>query len=261
MFVNPNRDAGGAPAQSQRGAGAPGALRLGPPGWQGTGHMAPGPAQASTLPRYAPPVQRHAAAQSSGSASLGSVPAAVSCANPARCSGGGGGDDGQPAGVHAADHSSSRGGGSGGVHGDHRLSAASQAAGSPMRRGLSSSGALPAASGPCTHRRPDQCQDAYPNPVFNPNNEPGASDGGCPAAQAQAPPAGGFLDAGDAPDAPPVLLFDLNGTLTSHTSMRRSAGRNRMRPGTHHLRRLQVHPRSSVRSPALVRPSLPCKHA
>lgn len=48
------------------------------------------------------------------------------------------------------------------------------------------------------------------------------------------------MDAGDAPDAPPLLLFDLNGTLTSHTFVRRSCGRNRMRPGTNHLRRLQV---------------------
>lgn len=257
-FANPDRDPGGAPAPSQRGAGAPGALRLGPPGWQGTGRMAAGPAQASTLLRYAPPMKRHAAVQSSGSASLASVPAAVSGANPARCNGGGG-DDRQPAGVHAADHNSSRGGGSGVVRGDHKLSAASHAAGSPMHGGLSSNGALPAASGPCTDPRPDQCQVANPNPVRNPNNQPGASGGGCPAAQAQAPPAGGFLDAGDAPDAPPVLLFDLNGTLTSHTSMRRSAGRNRMRPGTHHLRRLQVRARSSVHSPGLVRPRLPCK--
>lgn len=37
-----------------------------------------------------------------------------------------------------------------------------------------------------------------------------------------------------------VLLFDLNGTLTSHTSKRRSAGINRMRPGLLHLQRLQV---------------------
>ena len=41
-------------------------------------------------------------------------------------------------------------------------------------------------------------------------------------------------------DTRPILLFDLNGTLTSHTSQRRSAGRNKLRPGTHHLRRLQV---------------------
>jgi hypothetical protein len=37
-----------------------------------------------------------------------------------------------------------------------------------------------------------------------------------------------------------ILLFDLNGTLTSHTSKRRSAGINRMRPGLDHMQRLQV---------------------
>ncbi len=37
-----------------------------------------------------------------------------------------------------------------------------------------------------------------------------------------------------------ILLFDLNGTLTSHTSQRRSAGVNRMRPGLEHMQRLQV---------------------
>ena len=56
-----------------------------------------------------------------------------------------------------------------------------------------------------------------------------------------------FLDARDPPDAPPLLLFDLNGTLTSHTTARRSAGRNSMRPGTHHLRRLQARLAQSLR--------------
>jgi hypothetical protein len=37
-----------------------------------------------------------------------------------------------------------------------------------------------------------------------------------------------------------TLLFDLNGTLTSHTSKRRSAGINRMRPGLDNMQRLQV---------------------
>lgn len=37
-----------------------------------------------------------------------------------------------------------------------------------------------------------------------------------------------------------VLLFDLNGTLTSHTSKRRSSGINKLRPGTKHLLRLKV---------------------
>jgi hypothetical protein len=42
------------------------------------------------------------------------------------------------------------------------------------------------------------------------------------------------------PDTRPILLFDLNGTLTSHTAQRRSAGVNRMRPGLRHLMRLHV---------------------
>ena len=38
----------------------------------------------------------------------------------------------------------------------------------------------------------------------------------------------------------PILMFDANGTLTSHTSMRRSAGVHRPRPGVYHLHRLKV---------------------
>jgi hypothetical protein len=52
-----------------------------------------------------------------------------------------------------------------------------------------------------------------------------------------------YLDvdqSGVATDPRPILLFDLNGTLTSHTAQRRSAGINRMRPGIHHLMRLHV---------------------
>lgn len=45
---------------------------------------------------------------------------------------------------------------------------------------------------------------------------------------------------GGAPATKPILLFDANGTLTSHTSMRRSAGVHRARPGVEHLRRLSV---------------------
>lgn len=41
-------------------------------------------------------------------------------------------------------------------------------------------------------------------------------------------------------DTRPILLFDLNGTLTSHTAQRKSAGINLMRPGIHHLMRLHV---------------------
>ena len=37
-----------------------------------------------------------------------------------------------------------------------------------------------------------------------------------------------------------LLLFDLNGTLTNHTAQRRSSGATTLRPGTHHLRRLQA---------------------
>ena len=37
-----------------------------------------------------------------------------------------------------------------------------------------------------------------------------------------------------------VLLFDLNGTLTSHTARRRSTGANKLRPGIEHLLRLKV---------------------
>lgn len=45
---------------------------------------------------------------------------------------------------------------------------------------------------------------------------------------------------GDGSDPRPILLFDLNGTITSHTVKRRSSGINKPRPGIPHLRRLQV---------------------
>ena len=48
-----------------------------------------------------------------------------------------------------------------------------------------------------------------------------------------------FVDS-DSSDPRPVLLFDLNGTLTSHRAAKRGSGRSLMRPGIHHLRRLQV---------------------
>lgn len=48
-----------------------------------------------------------------------------------------------------------------------------------------------------------------------------------------------YRDVDDA-DARPILLFDLNGTITSHTAKRRSSGINKPRPGVHHLRRLLV---------------------
>ena len=49
-----------------------------------------------------------------------------------------------------------------------------------------------------------------------------------------------FVDQDISQDMRPILLFDLNGTLTSHTAAKRSSGRSLMRPGIHHLRRLQV---------------------
>ena len=51
-----------------------------------------------------------------------------------------------------------------------------------------------------------------------------------------------FLDiaAGSPGDTRPILLFDLNGTLTTHTAQKRSAGVNLVRPGVHHLMQLQV---------------------
>lgn len=49
-------------------------------------------------------------------------------------------------------------------------------------------------------------------------------------------------DAGDGAGEPcssrPILLFDLNGTLTSHTSQRQAAGMTRIRPGAEALARL-----------------------
>lgn len=44
----------------------------------------------------------------------------------------------------------------------------------------------------------------------------------------------------DEDDPRPIILFDLNGTLTQHTAVRRSSGKSIMRPGTHHLLRLLV---------------------
>ena len=51
-------------------------------------------------------------------------------------------------------------------------------------------------------------------------------------------PSGLLLDAQPSPK--PILMFDANGVLTSHTSMRRSSGLHIARPGTQHLRRLMV---------------------
>ena len=49
-------------------------------------------------------------------------------------------------------------------------------------------------------------------------------------------------DAASMQDTRPILLFDLNGTLTSHTAAKHSSGKTLIRPGTHHLRRLQASP-------------------
>ncbi|KAL3138341.1 hypothetical protein ABBQ32_006145 [Trebouxia sp. C0010 RCD-2024] len=64
---------------------------------------------------------------------------------------------------------------------------------------------------------------------------------------------GGFVDEATGQDTRPILLFDLNGTLTSHTAAKRSAGRSLMRPGIHHLRRLQEHFRLGIFTSATVR--------
>lgn len=53
-------------------------------------------------------------------------------------------------------------------------------------------------------------------------------------------PSGLVLDG--EPSAKPILMFDANGVLTSHTAMRRSSGLHKARPGTPHLRRLKVGP-------------------
>ena len=60
-----------------------------------------------------------------------------------------------------------------------------------------------------------------------PDNQPGSIEGQ-------------FVDEDISADSRSILLFDLNGTLTSHTAAKRSSGKSLMRPGIHHLRRLQV---------------------
>ncbi|DBA99939.1 TPA: hypothetical protein ACH3X1_013819 [Trebouxia sp. C0004] len=55
-----------------------------------------------------------------------------------------------------------------------------------------------------------------------------------------------FVDEDISADARPILLFDLNGTLTSHTAAKRSSGKSLMRPGIYHLRRLQEHFRLGI---------------
>ncbi|EFJ49251.1 hypothetical protein VOLCADRAFT_104348 [Volvox carteri f. nagariensis] len=50
-----------------------------------------------------------------------------------------------------------------------------------------------------------------------------------------------------------ILLFDLNGTLTSHTSVRRAQGTTRLRPGTAHLTRLRERFRLGIYTSSTVR--------
>ena len=64
---------------------------------------------------------------------------------------------------------------------------------------------------------------------------------------------GAPLDA--APSSKICLMFDANGTVTSHTSMRKTVGLHQARPGTHHLRRLKVSPAQP--SPAQPSPAQP----
>ncbi len=77
-----------------------------------------------------------------------------------------------------------------------------------------------------------------------PDNQPGSIEGQ-------------FVDEDISADSRPILLFDLNGTLTSHTAAKRSSGKSLMRPGIHHLRRLQV--RGNVIP--LLQPSNPLLHS
>ena len=61
---------------------------------------------------------------------------------------------------------------------------------------------------------------------------------------------GAPLDA--APSSKICLMFDANGTVTSHTSMRKTVGLHQARPGTHHLRRLKVSPAQPSPAPLAV---------
>lgn len=48
------------------------------------------------------------------------------------------------------------------------------------------------------------------------------------------------LDVNGVDKAKIVILFDLNGTLTTHTAAKHSGGKSVVRPGIKELRRLQV---------------------
>ena len=113
----------------------------------------------------------------------------------------------------------------------------------PSMRPLSQSHSAPAAHRSMKGKahqqsKADQVESGHPPPrsnivPFRKGQGPGGANmpGGI---------AGYFVDDNDGQDTRPILLFDLNGTLTSHTFARRSAGRSLMRPGISHLRRLQV---------------------
>ncbi|KAG2497888.1 hypothetical protein HYH03_004154 [Edaphochlamys debaryana] len=80
----------------------------------------------------------------------------------------------------------------------------------------------------------------YADPASKvPYDAPRAADGACPDAAR--------------PDPRPILLFDLNGTLTSHTAARKSSGITRLRPGTEHLARLKPHFRLGVYTSSTLR--------
>lgn len=51
---------------------------------------------------------------------------------------------------------------------------------------------------------------------------------------------GRYVDQDNGSDPRPIILFDLNGTLTSLTATKYTTGRSLVRPGIDHLRRLQV---------------------
>lgn len=83
-------------------------------------------------------------------------------------------------------------------------------------------------------------------PLVSFKNKPSApGPRGLPGLAPTAPGCKLDITTGDASvDQKIILLFDLNGTLTSHTSRRRSAGRNRLRPHTKDL--LQLHDKFRV---------------
>lgn len=86
------------------------------------------------------------------------------------------------------------------------------------------------------HQQPQQQSNVVPfQRKSKANTRPGTPEGGPGSIP------GRFLDDGaTVEDKRPILLFDLNGTLTSHTAARHSSGKTLIRPGIQHLRRVQV---------------------